>query len=229
MNRIIVIAAMAVLALGLLGSGCSQSVTREANVSAGDYYTDAEFSQLGTDQRDAYCKDLSQELSRLRSRTAEVESGLDEDQALQLRRDKARLQSQIRAQQREVEDIVAEIEYYESLPTSYTVVRGDCLWRISEQEQIYANPYMWTRLYRANRDQISDPDLIYVNQVLDIPRDWSDDRMHRVVRGEWLGKIAGYREIYGDIGQWTRIYEANRDQINDPDLIYPDQILDIPR
>jgi nucleoid-associated protein YgaU len=48
-----------------------------------------------------------------------------------------------------------------------------------------------------------------------------------VVSGDSLSKIA--KRQYGDMNQWRRIYEANRDQIKDPDLIYPGQKLKIPR
>ncbi|MEJ2502780.1 MAG: LysM peptidoglycan-binding domain-containing protein [Gemmatimonadota bacterium] len=33
---------------------------------------------------------------------------------------------------------------------------------------------------------------------------------------------------YGDAGEWRRIYDANRDQIDNPDLIHPGQELKIP-
>ena len=52
---------------------------------------------------------------------------------------------------------------------------------------------------------------------------------HTVVKGECLWKIAGYEDVYGDPFQWPLIYEANRDQIKDPDLIYPGQVFTIPR
>ena len=48
-----------------------------------------------------------------------------------------------------------------------------------------------------------------------------------VVSGDSLSKIA--KREYGDMNEWRRIYEANRDQIKDPDLIYPGQQLKIPR
>ena len=48
-----------------------------------------------------------------------------------------------------------------------------------------------------------------------------------VVSGDSLSKIA--KRQYGDMNQWHRIYEANRDQIRDPDLIHPGQRLKIPR
>ncbi len=51
-------------------------------------------------------------------------------------------------------------------------------------------------------------------------------RRHTVVRGDCLWCIAEDR--WGDGARWKEIYEANRDQIEDPDLIYPGQILTIP-
>ncbi|MEM9170958.1 MAG: Ig-like domain-containing protein [Pseudomonadota bacterium] len=44
--------------------------------------------------------------------------------------------------------------------------------------------------------------------------------------GNSLWRIA--RRAYGKGAQYTIIYEANTDQIRDPDLIYPGQILDVP-
>ena len=113
------------------------------------------------------------------------------------------------------------------LPGTYVVVRGDCLWKISGFPQIYNDPVKWPRIYRANRDQITDPDLIYPDQVLSVSRGYPTK--YTVIPGDWLCKIAGYWEIYGDWRKWTKIYEANRDQIKDPDLIYPNQVLTVPR
>ncbi len=47
-----------------------------------------------------------------------------------------------------------------------------------------------------------------------------------VVKGDSLSKIASGQ--YGNAQKWRRIYEANRDLIKDPDLIYPGQQLRIP-
>ncbi|RMF63368.1 MAG: LysM peptidoglycan-binding domain-containing protein [Calditrichaeota bacterium] len=52
---------------------------------------------------------------------------------------------------------------------------------------------------------------------------------YTVVRGDYLWKIAGKSDIYGDPYQWVRIYSYNREQIKDPDLIYPDQVFKIQR
>ena len=47
--------------------------------------------------------------------------------------------------------------------------RRDCLWRIAEYDNIYGNPRLWQRIYKANKGQIKNPDLIYPGQVFDIP------------------------------------------------------------
>ena len=51
-------------------------------------------------------------------------------------------------------------------------------------------------------------------------------RTHTVVKGDTLSKIA--KKYYGNAGQWKRIYEANKDLIENPDLIYPGQTFKSP-
>jgi nucleoid-associated protein YgaU len=51
-------------------------------------------------------------------------------------------------------------------------------------------------------------------------------RTYVVVSGDSLSKIA--KREYGDAQKWPKIYEANRNIIKDPDLIYPGQELRIP-
>jgi nucleoid-associated protein YgaU len=52
------------------------------------------------------------------------------------------------------------------------------------------------------------------------------ERTYTVVEGDSLSKIA--QRQYGDARKWRTIYEANRDLIKDPDLIYPGQSFSIP-
>ena len=51
-------------------------------------------------------------------------------------------------------------------------------------------------------------------------------RTYTVKAGDSLSKIA--KREYGDASQWTRIYEANKGSIKDPDLIYPGQTFTLP-
>jgi len=52
---------------------------------------------------------------------------------------------------------------------------------------------------------------------------------HVVKKGECLWWIAEYEDVYNDPFMWPLIYNANKDQINNPDLIYPGQEFKIPR
>jgi len=54
-----------------------------------------------------------------------------------------------------------------------------------------------------------------------------EEEIYVVVAGDSLSKIAKRR--YGDANQWERIFEANRDQIKNPDLIQPGWKLKIPK
>ena len=89
----------------------------------------------------------------------------------------------------EVAEEVVETES-SSETTTHTVRDGECLWTISESSDIYDDPFQWPLIYKANRGQIKDPDLIYADQELDIPRDSSqseiDDAVHEAkTRGPW--------------------------------------------
>jgi len=55
-------------------------------------------------------------------------------------------------------------------PSSYTVKKGDTLNTIANRREIYNDRYQWPLIYKANRDQIRDPHLIFVGQHLVIPR-----------------------------------------------------------
>ena len=55
----------------------------------------------------------------------------------------------------------------------------------------------------------------------------SDMSEYTVVRGDNLWDISGKSEIYGNPYQWPLIYKQNSNQIDDADLIYPGQVLDI--
>jgi nucleoid-associated protein YgaU len=49
---------------------------------------------------------------------------------------------------------------------------------------------------------------------------------YTVVSGDSLSKIA--KKYYGNANRWREIFEANRDQLDNPDLIKPGQVLKIP-
>lgn len=85
---------------------------------------------------------------------------------------------------------------------SYTVERGDSLWRISGKDSVYGNPYQWPLIYKANRDQIRDADLIFPGQNLSIERGMSAADidaavMHAKTRGAWsVGPVEASDRAY---------------------------------
>ena len=50
--------------------------------------------------------------------------------------------------------------------------------------------------------------------------------IYTVAAGDNLSKIA--KHFYGNANAWKSIFDANRDQLSDPDRIRPGQILKIP-
>jgi nucleoid-associated protein YgaU len=51
-------------------------------------------------------------------------------------------------------------------------------------------------------------------------------RTYTVKSGDTLSKIA--KELLGNANDYTKIFNANRDQLNDPNMIKPGQVLKIP-
>lgn len=56
---------------------------------------------------------------------------------------------------------------------SYIVVKGDTLWDISAMGLGYKDNFQWPLIFKANRDQITDPDLIYPKQEFCIRHDFT--------------------------------------------------------
>jgi nucleoid-associated protein YgaU len=64
----------------------------------------------------------------------------------------------------------------------HTVKRGETLPQIAAQTDVYNDYRLWPLLYRANRDQISNPKHPWPGQVLRIPRNVSREEMSEARR-----------------------------------------------
>lgn len=61
--------------------------------------------------------------------------------------------------------LVAELQ---AAHMTYTVSRGDSLWRIAGKSEVYGNPFEWPLIYKANTDKIKHADKIYPKQSFDV-------------------------------------------------------------
>lgn len=77
---------------------------------------------------------------------------------------------------------LAAEEELKNHPKEWTVVKGECLWKIAGYEKIYSDPFQWPLIYKANKAQIKDPDLIHPGQVFAIPRNVSDEDVAMAIK-----------------------------------------------
>nr|WP_209985109.1 LysM peptidoglycan-binding domain-containing protein [Azospirillum picis] len=108
--------------------------------------------------------------------------------------------------------------------SAHTDPKGN--WRLSPEKLIDPG------LYTLRADQVAQSGKVIARaelpvQVSAMPADLTDGRKLVVQPGNSLWRLA--RRTYGDGMLYTTIYTANRDQIRDPDLIYPGQIFALPQ
>jgi hypothetical protein len=136
---------------------------------------------------EASVNDFRNRLGAVESRVREIH-GMSDDQLPPLVAETQGLESRLNNLRREKLSLLPEfynkiIDVASRIQDIYRRARGnnstytvgtwakdrDCLWNISGKEQIYNDPLMWPKIYLANTDKISNPDLIYPGQVLNIP------------------------------------------------------------
>lgn len=142
-----------------------------------------------------------------------------------------------------------------TLPTTHKVEKGDTLWTISEK--YFQSGYNWVDI--ASTNILPNPNLIEEGQELIIPQaeakpivesissspntppppvkpqitpkaatvEAISENLYKIVQGDNLWEISV--RAYADGYQWTKVWEANKEMIKNPNLIYPDQELSIPR
>ena len=127
------------------------------------------------------------------------------------------------------------------LPGKYTVKENDTLFVIAKK--YYSNGEKYSEIAKVNN--LTNADQIETGQVLEIPKletavaqsttsnvptdtEWGSkitSDSYTVSEGDWLSTIAG--RAYGDVMAYQKIASANN--ITNPDLIEPGQVLKIPR
>jgi nucleoid-associated protein YgaU len=103
---------------------------------------------------------------------------------------------------------------------------ADGRWRLTPANPIEAGKYR-LRLDRLTKDGKPVARLELPFDRVPVPPGTGETRLLVVVRGDNLWNIA--RAHYGTGFHHTLIYGANKEQIGDPDLIYPGQVLSLPK
>lgn len=101
-----------------------------------------------------------------------------------------------------VEPAPTPVAAEEPTTMNYEVSQGDNLWDISGKPSVYADPYQWPLIFKANTDQIKDADLIYPGQVLTVDTAPSSSDVnaaiqHARTRGSWsVGAVEDSDQAY---------------------------------
>ena len=100
----------------------------------------------------------------------------------------------------------------------HTVERGDDLWSLAER--FYGEGREWRKIAAANPDVLTGgPDRLTPGWRLLIPdvEQSPSGRTVVVQRGDSLSSIAD--RLWSDADRWPEVYEANRFQLDDPDVL----------
>ncbi|MBU1084800.1 MAG: LysM peptidoglycan-binding domain-containing protein [Candidatus Beckwithbacteria bacterium] len=123
----------------------------------------------------------------------------------------------------------------EGLPKTHTVTKGEHLWSIAEK--YYETGYNWVDIAKANN--LINPEILQEGMELTIPKTAvivlnnqktiqdTLESEHTVVAGDTLWSIAV--KAYGNGYKWTEVWQANKDQILNPNLIEKGMVLKLLR
>ncbi|WP_301100863.1 LysM domain-containing protein [Propionivibrio sp.] len=79
------------------------------------------------------------------------------------------------------------LQLADSAPERHIVVPGDTLWEISAQ--FLKEPWHWPEIWRMNREQIKNPNLIYPGDIIVLDRDASGNPLLRVQNSKLRPRI----------------------------------------
>ncbi len=167
---------------------------------------------------------LDQEIASLRSQIADTDKQIADTWA-EIYRTLGVTEADVDAYRQQLNDLENQLNALAALSPEELFKRrkelDDIEAKVNEMKQspIYALSEM--------RDRVAGMEGKMAQLRARMPKGLYDE--YTVVRGDYLWKISGKPDIYGDPMQWMRIYSFNREQIKDPDLIYPDWILKIHR
>ncbi len=138
-------------------------------LKAGDYQNAEKVFHSTFRNAEALEKRLAEERSKIEENSSHMENiGEKETERQQKAEEKVRDQGEKREPSEKPKKTRERI-----LASAHTVKRGETLPYIAALPEVFNDPSLWPLLYRANRDQIRDPNYIWPGQVLRIPRNLS--------------------------------------------------------
>lgn len=78
----------------------------------------------------------------------------------------------------------------------------------------------------SSEQVVGKADFSGVSARVDSSEEIVGEQRYTISQGDTLSKIA--KEHYGNANAWKQIFEANRDVIEDPDRIFPGQVIKLP-
>lgn len=105
---------------------------------------------------------------------------------------------------------------------TYAVKRGDTLMKIAYE--VYGDFKQWRKILNQNQDKIQDPNRIAQGTQLTVEKPAQavqlsqNGERYEIKAGDTLGTIS--KEVYGTAKKWRKIYENNKQLIQDPNKIY---------
>lgn len=110
------------------------------------------------------------------------------------------------------------------LPATYVVQEGDSLWKIAEA--VYGSGYEWTKVYEANKEAISKPDMLWVGTEVNLPKLETRTEVtteYTVVAGDNLWNIS--TKLCNSGYNWSQI--ASDNHLANPGIIHPGNVLKV--
>ncbi len=220
----------------------SSNTTAEANVGATAGTETKAPQQTQETNLDAQIAELKAQIAELEKQIAELKTQLNQNQKeissleAELKAEKAKLaeleaqKAALDKQSSELSDNVTALEkeikdrqaLLEQLKALQAKLQNQTAVAKAPQEQ----PKPATESKKPQKVQVvkeKSPQELAREKFLSLPNSYT------VKEGDTLWSIAGKPDIYGDPCQWPLIYWANSKQIKNPTLIYPGQVLKIPR
>jgi nucleoid-associated protein YgaU len=159
----------------------AQSTKLDADLLACE---DAMYAMLGVTRADV--ESFDKELGQMESRVAELQR-MSDAELVNYKDELAKLDSRIKemaqskicliprygdrvkALQDKITALLNSIQKEKTYTVGTWGKDRDCLWNIAKKKDIYANAWMWPKIWQGNRDKIKDPDVIKPKWVLKIP------------------------------------------------------------